>query len=103
MSSNTTTTTSEEAATFHVEEQHGGDARTLRTALKFMYEGCIVDQHTLMLHYFPQLVALADFLQIDGLTDACKLLLDEQLIREKKKVVVLSYFSFLIVIYNTYV
>ena len=54
-----------------------GDAATLRTVFEFMYNGYMSDQKHIKDNRLPQLMACADYLQVTGVTEACKVLLNE--------------------------
>ena len=62
---------------FAMEEMNGGDARTLGTMFEFMYNGYMSDQMEIKANRLPQLMACADFLQVECVTEACKVLLAE--------------------------
>ena len=61
------------------EQIEGGDAATVQVALQHIYLGCIDEQQQKDTQLLARLIALADFLQIQSLTKACKLLLSKQL------------------------
>ena len=64
---------------FHVEEVNGGDGRTLYTVFQYMYNEYMSeqDQWHIKAHHLPQLMACADYLQVECVTEACKVLLNE--------------------------
>ena len=62
---------------FTVDDVNGGDAASLRTVFEFIYDGCMINQKEIKASRLPQLMACADYLQVECVTEACKLLLNE--------------------------
>ena len=62
---------------FTVDERNGGGAATLYTLFQLMFDGFMINQKEIKASRLPQLMACADYLQVECVTEACNLLLYE--------------------------
>ena len=83
---------------FVMDATNGGDAATLYTLFELVYDGCMSDQDDIKANRLPQLMACADYLQVTGVTEACKVLLNELSARNDVRCVLCCLSSCLIII-----
>ena len=72
-------------------EIEGGDAGTLEAALKFIYLGFIEQQQKVITEQLPAFISVANFLQVDSLARACKILMHKHLAKIEGKQVYCSF------------
>lgn len=61
----------------------GGDARTLRTVFEYLYGGYMSEQQDIIAQRLTPLITVAEHLQIESVTEACQVLLNERCARNE--------------------